>query len=63
MTCGDDLDLYFGPIRHDRCSSCGKDRGQHKAVTLNCPLGKGQSKHFYEDKFFTPKKQTSKDIA
>lgn len=24
---------------YEKCANCGKDRGDHKAVTLSCPVG------------------------
>lgn len=40
-----------------KCMNCNRDKGRHKAKTLNCPIGVGRLSKFcsfYNDKFYEP---------
>lgn len=51
------LDLWGNKIiSPPKCSLCGKKRGEHKALTLHCPIGKKkQYAHFHLTEVYTPK--------
>lgn len=53
------LDIEGNVIVPDpKCMNCGRDKGRHKAKTLNCPFGTGRLSKFcsfYNDKFYEPK--------
>lgn len=34
--------------------TCGRAKGAHKHLSLNCPIGRGAFCSFYEDRFYTP---------
>ena len=53
-------ELNFGKIKPIKCKNCGKEKGNHKATTLNCPFGMNTRigyTSFYLDKKFEPKEK------
>lgn len=32
-------DLNFNAKPAPRCKNCGKDKGNHKSITMHCPVG------------------------
>lgn len=41
----------------NKCALCNREKGRHKAVTLNCPIGRGNFPQYKIAEFFTPKKK------
>lgn len=55
--------LTLSPAPVAKCRHCGRDKGQHRAETLNCPTGRGYGRSFiagqtYEPRRARPKKPT-----
>lgn len=52
------LDLFGNPIKIEICELCGMRRGDHKAGTLNCQIGKsrGNFASFHKDQTYKEKR-------
>jgi hypothetical protein len=57
-----DID-WLNPPKIPKCKNCGKSKGNHKAVTLNCPFNEVRRgfPNFLKDQVYEPKEpKTSK---
>ena len=48
-------DLNFTKQPIVRCIHCNRVRGDHRAQTYQCPIGRGNFPQFRTDTVFTPK--------
>jgi hypothetical protein len=39
------------------CANCDNKKGRHKAITLNCPFGRGNFPQFKMDQVFKERQQ------
>jgi hypothetical protein len=49
-------------MKLDKCKTCGKSKGDHKAKTLNCPIGERNRFYSYtqfSENVFVPKRTAS----
>ena len=51
------MEINLNPEKPEKCSLCGKHKGQHKAKTYNCPFNevKRGFPSYRTNKFFTSK--------
>lgn len=53
---GDSKDLVFNAAPLPKCKHCGRDKGQHRAGSLACPVGRGSFPSFSESATYEPRK-------
>ena len=53
------VELNFGPPP-PRCKHCGREKGNHKAGSFHCPIGRGSFPTFSTETVYTPRKTRAK---
>jgi hypothetical protein len=57
------LELNLDGSSPPKCKRCGREKGSHKAITLNCPIGRGNFPSFAMAKVYearTPRNKPAK---
>lgn len=49
------MEINFNPPKIPKCKNCGRQKGKHKAHTLNCPIGLGNFPQFMSEQSYEPK--------
>jgi hypothetical protein len=54
------VELDFDAAPPSKCKRCGREKGSHKAITLNCPIGRGSFPSFAMAKVYEPRPPRTK---
>jgi hypothetical protein len=54
------VELNLNAAPPPKCKRCGRDKGSHKAVTLHCPIGRGNFPSFAMAKVYEPRTPRAK---
>lgn len=46
---------WTNPTKIPKCKNCDREKGRHKAHTLNCPIGRGNFPQFMSEQTYEPK--------
>ena len=57
------VELNFDGAAPPKCKHCGREKGSHKAKTLNCPIGRGSFPSFSTATVYEPRKPRAKKTA
>ena len=50
-----EIEINMNPVPEVKCIHCKKVRGDHRAKTFACPIGRGSFPHFHTKQFFEAK--------
>jgi len=53
------VELNFNAVPPPRCKHCGREKGNHKAGTFHCPIGRGSFPRFSTITMYEPRKTRS----
>lgn len=48
-------DWDFNAPKPPKCKNCKRDKGSHKHISMNCPIGRGSFPQFLKDQFYEPR--------
>lgn len=55
-----ELDLNLTGHKPPRCTHCGREKGSHRAVTFECPMGRGSFTSFHANQKYEPCRPNTK---
>lgn len=58
-----EVDLNLNAEEPPRCKHCGRTKGQHRAQTLQCPVGRGSFPDFHQTNVYEPRATRKKKAA